>query len=89
MKLLPSLLAGLKAVCAAFPAPRKGRGGNIAMGRVARMPPDGYSLMLDGFSAWVEGRGEYLATGEDGLHNQRVLDAAYRSWRDGVRVSLV
>jgi len=31
MTLLPSLLAGLKAVCAAFPDPRKGRGGNIAM----------------------------------------------------------
>ena len=31
MKLLPSLLADLKAVCAAFPDPRKGRGGNIAM----------------------------------------------------------
>src|SRR6202795_4426737 len=31
MGLLPSLLAGLKAVCAAFPDPRKGRGGNIAM----------------------------------------------------------
>lgn len=31
MKLLPSLLAGLKAVCAAFPDPRKGRNGNIAM----------------------------------------------------------
>src|ERR1700688_4047066 len=31
MKLLASLLADLKAVCAAFPDPRKGRGGNIAM----------------------------------------------------------
>jgi hypothetical protein len=31
MKLLPSLLAGLKAVCAAFPDPRKWRGSNIAM----------------------------------------------------------
>src|SRR5882724_4274365 len=31
MGLLPSLLADLKAVCAAFPDPRKGRGGNIAM----------------------------------------------------------
>src|ERR1700681_1533447 len=31
MKLLPSLLADLKAVCAAFSDPRKGRGGNIAM----------------------------------------------------------
>jgi len=50
---------------------------------------DAYSRMLDGFSAWVEGRGEYLATGLDGLHNQRILDAAYKSWRDGVRISLV
>jgi hypothetical protein len=31
MKLLPSLLAGLKGVCAAFPDPRAGRGGNISM----------------------------------------------------------
>ena len=31
MRLLPSLLAGLRAVCATFPDPRKGRGGNIAM----------------------------------------------------------
>jgi hypothetical protein len=28
---LPSLLAGLRAVCAGFPDPRKGRRGNIAM----------------------------------------------------------
>jgi hypothetical protein len=31
MKLLPCLLAGLKAACATVPDPRKGRGGNIAM----------------------------------------------------------
>src|SRR5271169_5571685 len=31
MGLLPSLLAGLRAVCATFPDPRKGRSGNIAM----------------------------------------------------------
>jgi hypothetical protein len=31
MELLPSLLSGLKAVCAVFPDSRKGRGGNIAM----------------------------------------------------------
>ena len=29
MELLPSLLSGLKAVCASFPDPRQGRGGNI------------------------------------------------------------
>ncbi len=50
---------------------------------------DGYSRMLDGFSAWIEGQGKYRATGLDGLHNQRVLDAAYQSWRDGVRVNLI
>src|SRR5208282_133230 len=31
MEFLASLLSGLKAVCAAFPDPRKGRSGNIAM----------------------------------------------------------
>src|SRR5271169_6749467 len=31
MELLASLLAGLRAVCATFPDPRKGRSGNIAM----------------------------------------------------------
>jgi hypothetical protein len=31
MEILGSLLSGLKATCAAFPDPRKGRGGNIAM----------------------------------------------------------
>src|ERR1700723_741511 len=30
MQLLPSLLSELQAVCATFPDPRKGRGGNIA-----------------------------------------------------------
>ena len=50
---------------------------------------DAYSLMLDGFSAWVEGRGEYLAPALDGLQNQRVLDAAYTSWRNGARVNIV
>lgn len=46
---------------------------------------DAYSRMIDGFSAAIEGRGAYLATGEDGLHNQRVLDAAYESWRTGTK----
>jgi predicted dehydrogenase len=49
---------------------------------------DAYSLMLDGFSEWVEGWDTYLAPAEDALHNQRVLDAAYRSWLDGARQSI-
>lgn len=46
---------------------------------------DGYSRMLDAFSDWVEGRGEFRSTGEDSLHNQQVLDAAYASWGTGER----
>ncbi len=46
---------------------------------------DAYTRMIDAFSAAIEGRGTYLATGEDGLHNQRVLDAAYNSWRSGTK----
>jgi predicted dehydrogenase len=49
---------------------------------------DGYTLMLDSFSDWVEGHGEYRATATDGLHNQQVLDAAYESWRTGARQAL-
>jgi len=46
---------------------------------------DAYTRMIDGFSSAVEGHGPYLATGDDGLHNQRVLDAAYKSWRSGAK----
>ena len=46
---------------------------------------DCYSRMLDSFTDWVKGRGEFRATGADGLHNQRILDAAYASWRTGMR----
>jgi 1,5-anhydro-D-fructose reductase (1,5-anhydro-D-mannitol-forming) len=49
---------------------------------------DGYTRMLDSFSDWIEGRGEYRATGEDALHNQQVLDAAYASWTTGARQTL-
>lgn len=46
---------------------------------------DSYSRMLDGFSTAINGSSEYAATGEDGLKNQLVLDAAYASWRSGRR----
>jgi predicted dehydrogenase len=49
---------------------------------------DGYTRMLDSFSDWVEGRSEYRATAADGLHNQQILDAAYASWRTGMRQAL-
>jgi predicted dehydrogenase len=50
---------------------------------------DGYSRMLDSFAAAVAGSEEFLATGEDGLKNQRVLDAAYAAWRSGSRQEIL
>ena len=50
---------------------------------------DGYSRMLDSFAGAVAGREKYLAPGEDGLRNQRVLDAAYAAWRSGSRQEVV
>jgi predicted dehydrogenase len=46
---------------------------------------DAYSHMLDAFSATVEGTGTFASTGEDGVQNQRILDAAFRSWHSGCR----
>jgi predicted dehydrogenase len=50
---------------------------------------DGYSRMLDSFAAAVAGREKFLATGEDGFVNQRVLDAAYAAWHSGARQEIV
>ncbi len=44
---------------------------------------DGYSRMLDDFARAMRGETQYLASGEDGLKNQQILDTAYRSWRSG------
>jgi predicted dehydrogenase len=46
---------------------------------------DAYSRMLDAFSATVEGRGTFASPGDDGVQNQRILDAAFRSWHSGCR----
>ena len=49
---------------------------------------DGYTRMLDSFALASRGQSTFAATGEDGVHNMRVLDAAYKSWRSGVRITL-
>jgi 1,5-anhydro-D-fructose reductase (1,5-anhydro-D-mannitol-forming) len=49
---------------------------------------DCYTRMLDSFSDWVEGRRDFRATAAEGLHNQMVLDAAYASWRTGLRKAI-
>jgi predicted dehydrogenase len=50
---------------------------------------DAYGMMLDAFSAAFHGTESYSASGEDGLRNQRILDAAYASLRLGQRQQLV
>jgi predicted dehydrogenase len=50
---------------------------------------DAYSRMLEAFSATVEGSSSFASTGEDGVQNQRVLDAAFRSWHSGCREAVV
>jgi 1,5-anhydro-D-fructose reductase (1,5-anhydro-D-mannitol-forming) len=46
---------------------------------------DGYMRMLDSFVAALRGEESFAASGEDGLRNMQVLDAAYRSWHSGQR----
>ncbi len=46
---------------------------------------DAYTRMIDNFARAVRGEEKFLCTGEDGLQNQRCLDAAYRGWKSGKR----
>jgi 1,5-anhydro-D-fructose reductase (1,5-anhydro-D-mannitol-forming) len=46
---------------------------------------DGYTRMLDSFALALRGQETFLASGDDGIHNMRILDAAYKSWRSGAR----
>jgi 1,5-anhydro-D-fructose reductase (1,5-anhydro-D-mannitol-forming) len=46
---------------------------------------DGYTRMLDSFALAVRGAESFAASGDDGVLNMRVLDAAYKSWQTGLR----
>ena len=46
---------------------------------------DAYTRMIDNFARAVKGEEAFLCTGEDGVQNQRCLDAAYRGWKSGRR----
>ncbi|HEY3930626.1 MAG TPA: Gfo/Idh/MocA family oxidoreductase [Candidatus Koribacter sp.] len=48
-----------------------------------------YVLQLDAFAFAVRGTAPFPVPAEEGLRNQQVLDAAYRSWRSGRRQVLV
>ncbi len=47
-----------------------------------------YALQLDAFARAVLDGEPFPATAEDGLRNQRILDAAFRSWHTGQRQTL-
>lgn len=64
------------------------RGGKVAEQQQVSNS-DAYGIMLDAFSAAFHGTESYSASGEDGLRNQRILDAAYTSLRQGQRQQLV
>ncbi len=49
---------------------------------------DGYIRMIDAFARAYRGDGTFAASGADGVVNQRLLDAAFRSWRSGLRETL-
>jgi predicted dehydrogenase len=46
---------------------------------------DGYTRMLEAFAQSLRGGEAFAATGEDAVHNMAALDAAFKSWRTGVR----
>ncbi len=46
---------------------------------------DAYTRMLDSFALAFRGAGSFAASGEDAIANMRAVDAAYASWRSGVR----
>ena len=45
-----------------------------------------YTLQADAFADAVTGRSPFPISGRDGWQNQLILDAAYKSLRDGVAV---
>ncbi len=51
---------------------------------------DGYTRMIDAFTAAVANPSAVLftPTGADGVTNQKILDAAFRSWHSGLRENL-
>ena len=63
---------------------RRLRGGETAE-QATVSNADGYARMLDAFAAAMAGGEAFRASGADGVLNMRAIDAAYRSWRSGMR----
>src|SRR5215469_12203521 len=50
---------------------------------------DSYTRMLDNFAQAFLGKGNFAASGADGVVNMQILDAAFRSWKTGQREPVV
>jgi predicted dehydrogenase len=48
-----------------------------------------YARQVDDFALAVRGVAPFAVPAEEGLRNQQVLDAAFRSWRTGQRQLLI
>ncbi len=46
---------------------------------------DAYTRMIDNFARALRGEEQFLGPGAEGVHNQHILDAAFRSWHSGKR----
>jgi predicted dehydrogenase len=46
---------------------------------------DAYTRMIDNFAQALRGEEPFLGPGTEGVHNQHILDAAFKSWRTGNR----
>jgi predicted dehydrogenase len=46
---------------------------------------DAYTRMIDNFAQALRDHEEFLGPGTEGVHNQHILDAAFRSWHSGKR----
>lgn len=46
---------------------------------------DAYTRMIDNFARAMRGEEAFLGPGIEGVHNQHILDAAFKSWHSGQR----
>jgi predicted dehydrogenase len=77
------VLSAVNALNVEYPVTLELRHGFETIEQTEVMNDDAYTLQLDAFAAAVEDEGKFLITGEDGLRNQLVLDAAFRSIKSG------
>ena len=49
---------------------------------------DAYTRMIDNFAQALRGEEQFLGPGAEGVHNQHILDAAFKSWHSSKRESV-